>query len=73
MSICIFPYQRPHVIAYHCAVPVVLIPLFYLVNSLVKYLAVFLAISPQDFLEGNQDVSIKNEVLMTCDIQSFML
>ena len=73
MIICIFPYQRPHVIAHHCAVPTALILLFYLLNSLVKYhLAVVLA-EVQDFLERNQDVSIKNEVLMTCDIPSFML
>ena len=51
MIICIFPYQRPHVITHHCAVPAALIPLFYLLNSLVKYLAVFLAKVSKIFLK----------------------
>jgi len=52
MIICIFPYQRPHVIAHHCAVPAAaLITLFYLLNSLVKYLAVFLAKGSKIFLK----------------------
>jgi len=71
-SLC--PSWRPNLVTVlHCAVPAALIPLFCLPNSLVKYLTVFLSVSPQDFLERNQDVSIKSEVLMTCDIPSFVL
>ena len=59
MTIHIFTYQRPHVIAHHCAVPAAPTPLFYLLNILVKYLAVFLAIRLEDFLERKQNVSKK--------------
>jgi len=50
MTIRIFPYQRPHVIA-HCTVPAALIPLFHWLNVLVKSLAVFLAKDPKIFLK----------------------
>jgi len=48
---CIFPFQRPHVVAHHCAVPAALIPLFLLLNIMVKYFAVFLAQVPKIFLK----------------------